>query len=365
MNKMQSGALWGGKPFPDKELTPFSDRLLNWFDQYGRKDLPWQQDTTPYRVWLSEIMLQQTQVSTVIPYFARFTAAFPTVAKLAAAPIDEVLHLWTGLGYYARARNLHKAAKKVMEEYGGEFPCSVEELCTLPGIGRSTAGAIASIALGQRAAILDGNVKRVLARHRAIEGWPGQSRVADQLWQLADQLTPDNRVNHYTQAIMDLGATLCTRTRPRCIECPVQTDCIAFHQGTPQDYPGKKPRKALPVKRALLLIFLDDKGRLLLEQRPPSGIWGGLWCFPQAENEKELEQIYERYGIKPVSRQDAPERRHTFSHFHLDYTPVHVRVARKTRVAEQNVNWIKPSVPVKLGLPAPIKALIDELSGLD
>src|SRR5690606_6541720 len=209
----------------------FAQRVLVWFDQHGRKHLPWQQGITPYRVWLSEIMLQQTQVATVIPYFERFIARFPDVQSLAAAPIDDVLHLWTGLGYYARARNLHRCAQTIVRDYGGEFPASVAALSELPGIGRSTAGALASIAHQQRAAILDGNVKRVLARHHAIDGWPGTTQTLSQLWQFAEQHTPDKRSDHYTQAMMDLGATVCTRSKPACDHCPVADSCIAYAQG--------------------------------------------------------------------------------------------------------------------------------------
>ncbi|MEM8660457.1 MAG: A/G-specific adenine glycosylase, partial [Pseudomonadota bacterium] len=240
--------------------APFFDRVLDWFDQHGRKDLPWQQDLSAYRVWVSEIMLQQTQVKTVIPYYHRFMAEFPTVEDLAAASVDEVLHLWTGLGYYARGRNLHKAARMVCEELGGEFPETVDGLCELPGIGRSTAGAIVSIAHRQRAIILDGNVKRVLARYRAVEGWPGTKPVHNTLWQIADELTPKDRSGAYSQAMMDLGATLCTRSKPSCDVCPVGEDCQANAKGEQQRFPGKKPRKTLPVKNTVFLIARTPGG---------------------------------------------------------------------------------------------------------
>ncbi|HLS99202.1 MAG: A/G-specific adenine glycosylase [Porticoccaceae bacterium] len=340
----------------------FASRLLRWFDHHGRKDLPWQRDITPYRVWLSEIMLQQTQVATVMPYFTRFTAAYPTVEALAAAPLDAVLHLWTGLGYYARARNLHRAAEIIATEHRGRFPDTLDGLTALPGIGRSTAGAILAIAFRQRATILDGNVKRVLARHRAIAGWPGDGKVAAALWDIAEANTPGSRVADYTQAIMDLGATLCTRARPRCGECPLSADCEALAQGQPTAYPGKKPRKALPVKTTLLLMIRDDEGRVLLEQRPPAGIWGGLWSFPEADSEDDIPATARRLGVIPGAIRPAAPRRHTFSHYHLDYTPVHIEAGARHRVGEGQTLWTDPAAPGGIGLPAPVKALLDGLA---
>ena len=275
----------------------FSQSVLTWFDKHGRKHLPWQQNITPYRVWLSEIMLQQTQVATVIPYFERFTAQFPDVHSLAIAPIDQVLHLWTGLGYYARARNLHRCAQTVVAQYDGEFPSTVKTLCELTGIGRSTAGAIVSIAFQQRAAILDGNVKRVLARYHAVEGWPGQTETLNQLWEIAEQYTPDKRANDYTQAMMDMGATLCMRTKPSCERCPLQSGCIAYAQGAQNRYPSKKPKKDIPVKSVQLLMLRDPAGDILLQQRPPQGIWGGLWSFPELHSERNAElHALEHFG---------------------------------------------------------------------
>ncbi|KJS08269.1 MAG: DNA glycosylase [Gammaproteobacteria bacterium BRH_c0] len=339
-----------------------ASRLLRWFDQHGRKDLPWQKNITPYRVWLSEIMLQQTQVTTVIPYFERFTATFSTVTDLAAAPIDQVLHLWTGLGYYARARNLHKTAAIVASEYGGQFPDSVEALSQLPGIGPSTAGAIVSIAFRQRATILDGNVKRVLARHNAVPGWPGESAVVARLWEIAEHNTPKSRVADYTQAIMDLGATLCTRSKPRCDECPLQRDCAAFAQGNPTDYPGKKPKKTIPVKTAFFLIIRDQRGNVLLEQRPPTGIWGGLWSFPESACEDDIAHLCQRYGLKAGKVTLDTPRRHTFSHYHLDFTPVQVSASATGRISDVNTTWIQPSDLNGIGLPAPVKALLVEMA---
>lgn len=347
--------------------SAFSSAVLRWFDRYGRKHLPWQKDINAYRVWLSEIMLQQTQVTTVIPYFERFMARFPNVNDLAEAPLDEVLHLWTGLGYYARARNLHRCAQQVVADHGGEFPASVEALSELPGIGRSTAGAIASIAFKQRAAILDGNVKRVLARHYAVPGWPGQTAVANELWQFAEQNTPDERCADYTQAMMDLGATVCTRSRPACELCPVNDSCIARAQGDPTLYPGKKPKKEKPVKAVQFLMLRNPAGDILLEQRPAQGIWGGLWGFPELAVETDpLSHAEDVYA--PVVQVEAWDSyRHTFSHYHLDITPVLLQLAREPeRVSEAGgARWVRLDKPDNLGLAAPVKRLLEQLTDLD
>jgi len=310
-------------------------------------------------------MLQQTQVSTVIPYFERFMQSYPTVDALAAAPLDEVLHHWTGLGYYARARNLHKTAQLVSSELKGQFPDNVPQLIELPGIGRSTAGAISSIAFKNQATILDGNVKRVLARFSATDGWPGKSAVVEKLWLIAETYTPLKRIADYTQAMMDLGATLCTRSSPNCEQCPLVKDCKAFKQGNPQDYPGKKPKKKLPVKTTCFLMIKNNHGALLLEQNPPAGLWGGLWVFPQCESQNQLEATCLRLGIESESQQVLEVKRHTFSHFHLDYQPVQISIgnsaASTNQIAEgSNQVWYNPQNPLSLGMPAPIKALLQE-----
>ena len=344
--------------------TDFASRILDWFDHHGRHDLPWQQDTSPYRVWVSEIMLQQTQVKTVIPYYQRFLNAFPTVHELAAATEDEVLHLWTGLGYYARARNLHKAAKYVSEQLSGVFPDSLEALQELPGVGRSTAGAILSIAHGQRASILDGNVKRVLARFHAVEGWPGQRAVHDRLWDIAEQYTPAHRCADYTQAMMDLGATLCTRAAPRCEDCPLQADCAARSSGTQRDFPGRKPRKTLPVKETRLLMIRDARGDLLLEKRPASGIWGGLWCFPEAASLAPETACLDLTGHAPAKVEPWPGFRHTFSHYHLDIEPLLVEFAGETGLvmdADRQL-WYNLRQPPQIGLAAPVVGLLAQLA---
>ncbi|WP_193162844.1 A/G-specific adenine glycosylase [Microbulbifer hainanensis] len=354
----------------------FPQAILTWFDHHGRKDLPWQQDINPYRVWVSEIMLQQTQVSAVIPYFERFMASFPTLADLAGAPLDAVLAHWSGLGYYARARNLHKCAQTVMTEHGGEFPRDVEALSALPGIGRSTAGAIASISMGIEAPILDGNVKRVLARFHAVGGWPGQTATAKELWQLAEAYTPAKRCNDYTQAMMDLGATLCTRSKPRCDDCPLAADCAARAQGNPQAYPGKKPKKDKPV-RSTTMLLLEHDGELYLQQRAPSGIWGGLWCPPQLDGDDGGEASAQEWlaarDLHAQRVQPLPPMRHTFTHFHLDIAPVWVQLSQRRilgegQVAEAGSGWYKlrqlnrPRAAQELGLPAPIAKLARQLA---
>lgn len=364
----------------------FHRRVLNWFDAHGRKDLPWQQDTTPYRVWLSEIMLQQTQVKTVIPYFERFMAAFPTVEALASAPEDEVLHQWTGLGYYARARNLHKAAQHVAGELGGRFPDTLDGLQALPGVGRSTAGAILSIAFKQRASILDGNVKRVLARFHRVPGWPGQSAVHKQLWDIAERYTPQTRCADYTQAMMDLGATVCTRATPACDLCPLADDCAARAAGDPAAYPGKKPRKVMPVRATQFLIALSAAGEVWLEKRPARGIWGGLWCFPEVTDIDEGRELcLDRWGVAPATVEPWPQFRHTFSHYHLDITPLIARLATtpagvadttatttaaqeaadthntRHRLEAQRQLWYNVRSAPQIGLAAPVASLLQQL----
>ena len=340
----------------------FGARLLAWHLQHGRHDLPWQTRRTPYRVWISEIMLQQTQVATVIPYYHRFMKRFPTVQALADAPIDEVLHLWTGLGYYARARNLHKAAQLIRDGHRGRFPRDMQAVQALPGIGRSTAGAILALATGQRHPILDGNVKRVLTRHAAIPGWPGDKRVEEKLWELAERHTPKLRVADYTQAIMDLGATLCTRSQPRCDECPVAVDCVARMRGTQMRFPAPKPRKALPVRRTRMLLLLAE-GSIFLERRPPAGIWGGLWGFPEiAVDADPRAWCRSRFGAAPRSVHARAPMRHSFSHFHLDIEPMEVRLPSAAAVQESQSRWQPLDQPVRVGLAAPVKKLLDGLT---
>ena len=348
--------------------TDFSERVLTWFDVHGRKQLPWQQKVSTYRVWVSEIMLQQTQVATVIPYYERFTARFPLVEALAAAPVDEVLHHWSGLGYYARARNLHRAAQLVCDELGGAFPNDLAGMQRLPGVGRSTAAAILSLAGGQRQVILDGNVKRVLARYFGEPGWPGRTAVLNRLWERAEALTPKQRVADYNQAMMDLGATVCTRTRPDCGDCPLNDGCAAHRLGRPQDFPGKKPKKSLPQRKVRMLLVREPSGVVLLERRPPTGVWGGLWCLPEVAMEVDpLDWCADRLQKSAIVVRALTSRRHTFSHFHLDIEPVEILLNQPgcgVLEADQRL-WYNPRQPEKVGLAAPVTRLLDEMSDLD
>ena len=343
-------------------MNLFAEQLLTWFDEHGRKDLPWQENRNPYPVWVSEIMLQQTQVTTVIPYFESFMAAFPSIQALASTSLDEVLHRWTGLGYYARARNLHKAAQKVMQEHNGKLPTSQQELEALPGIGRSTAAAIIAICTDRRATILDGNVKRVLARVFAINGWPGKGATAKVLWQKAELLTPETRVADYTQAIMDLGAMICTRTRPVCHLCPLHDQCLARKRNQLDRYPASRPKKTLPLKETTLLVITWN-GKVLLEQRPETGLWGALWNFPEAEN---ITEFLNRHGLEEKTRQQLQGFRHTFTHFHLDITPLQIAVRPGSRIAEPGRNesglrWYNPDKPDEIGLTKPVTRILKSI----
>ena len=307
-------------------------------------------------------MLQQTQVTTVIPYFERFMTSFPSVYALANASQDDVLHHWTGLGYYARARNLHKAAKALVDEHGGEFPNDIDAVVALPGIGRSTAGAILSLSRNERHPILDGNVKRVLARYYAIAGWPGQKAVENALWEVAEKITPLKRCGNYTQVMMDLGAMVCTRSKPKCDMCPLQSDCIAYAQGAQADYPGKKPKKALPVKSTFMMVAQYNQ-QVYLEQRPPTGLWGGLYGFIEVASVEEGINTLHRKGIEVAHTQVLDSFRHTFSHFHLDITPV-VAVVNSTptkQVAEFASKWFMLNEPIEVGLAAPTTKIIKQL----
>ena len=361
-----SRAAAGTQRRPDADQ--FGAALLAWFDRHGRKNLPWQQDPTPYRVWVSEIMLQQTQVATVIPYYERFVRRFADVHALAAAPLDEVLHLWSGLGYYARARNLHRAAGIICGEHGGEFPADLERMQSLPGIGRSTAGAILALAHGQRHPILDGNVKRVLARYHAVEGWPGQPAVEKHLWMLAEGHTPRDRVGAYTQAIMDLGATLCTRGAPDCARCPLAAECRALHTGCVKDYPASRPRQERPERESLMLVLMNDAGEVLLERRPPAGIWGGLWSLPEAPPAARDDTAIRRWCADTLRcRIDAltelPGLRHAFSHFTLTIRPLRARVLRHDAgvMEGQGYVWYNGRSHAG-GLAAPIRRLLAALA---
>lgn len=347
-------------------LSTFTQPLLSWFAVHGRRHLPWQMNPLPYRVWISEIMLQQTQVATVIPYYARFMTRFPDVASLAQAEIDTVLHLWSGLGYYARARHLHQAALQIMTLHQGYFPREFVDIIALPGIGRSTAGAIKSLAMGEPYPILDGNVKRVLSRFFCIPGWPGSTQTQQQLWQLAQQLLPTQEIQNYTQALMDLGALVCTRRHPLCGQCPLNSHCEAYQRQEQLTYPQSKPKKKL-ANRAVYMLILQhrDSQAVMLQKRPPVGLWGGLWSFPQCDTQTDLSawcrQEWQLHQTQPIF---WPLIRHSFTHFHLSISPVIIPISRiPQRLCEgQDIIWCEPTnQELTLGIATPVKQLLMRL----
>ncbi len=345
----------------------FATRLLAWFDHSGRHDLPWQHPRTPYRVWLSEVMLQQTQVRTVIPYFHRFVDALPDLPALASASPDTVLALWSGLGYYSRARNLHAAARICVERHGGELPRQVEALAALPGIGPSTAAAIASQAWNDRHAILDGNVKRVLARWHGVEGWPGLPAVERHLWMHAREHVqhpslPADRLADYTQAQMDLGATICTRSRPACAICPLQADCVARIDGRTAELPTPRPGRVLPRREALALVVRDPTGRVLLHRRPPTGVWGSLWSLPQFDDAASRDDWARATLVRAAPDTALAAIEHTFSHYHLTLHPLALRAEPAARIADAgDIAWIDAQGARTLGIPAPVRRLIERI----
>ena len=343
---------------PTPEVSRFASQLLTWFDRNGRHDLPWQKDINPYRVWVSEIMLQQTQVTTVVSYFERFMQHFPDLAALAAAELDQVMALWEGLGYYSRARNLHATARQCVHDHDGELPDDLEQLCALPGIGRSTAGAIVSLALDQPVAILDGNVKRVLSRYHAVPGWPGLSSVDRELWRLAAAELPASRGADYSQASMDLGALVCLPKSPDCQACPVMAGCQAFAQGNPEQYPHKKKPVRRPERHCVLIILVDPNGRLLLEKRPPSGLWGSLWSLPMFESIEQAERSLGRLNPK----QYGPSFRHTFTHFRLHAEPIQspYNIASCSVQDGDDGRWVAAEQANTLGMPKPIRILVSD-----
>ncbi|KAA3654849.1 MAG: A/G-specific adenine glycosylase [Proteobacteria bacterium] len=339
-------------------VTAFAPRLLAWHRQSGRHDLPWQNTRDAYRIWLSEIMLQQTQVETVIPYYARFLAAFPDIASLAAAPVEAVMSLWSGLGYYARARNLHACARQVVQAHGGVFPATAGQIATLPGIGRSTAAAIAAFSQGERVAILDGNVKRVLCRAFGIAGFPGEAAVEKQLWALAESLLPAAQIGDYIQAQMDLGATVCTRGTPRCGVCPLAEDCVARRSGRIAELPTPRPRKRPPLRQAHLAIIRRGDA-VLLERRPPKGIWGGLLGLPEVDGDDVAAWLAEQFGVAAQSIGSGEVLRHTFTHFVLDITPACIALpgdAMPTLTDAQQ--WVPMTALAEAALPAPVRSLL-------
>ncbi len=332
-----------------------------WQRQHGRHGLPWQGTRDPYRVWLSEIMLQQTQVATVIPYFERFVARFADLPGLAAADLDEVLSYWSGLGYYSRARNLHAAAQRIIQDCGGVFPARPEQLAVLPGIGRSTAAAIAAFCFGARAAILDGNVKRVLARHFGVEGFPGERATEMRLWALAESLLPLAQVDIYTQSLMDMGALLCTRSKPRCADCPVAGSCVALATQRVALLPTARPgAKKIRLHKTAQFVILHHAGRIWLEQRPPTGIWGGLWSFPELPvHDDVLSVCRDSWGLNVLAVRACPSFRHVFTHFGLTITPCWVEVAElPLRVAEQDGWWARPDEALAAAIPVPVRKVL-------
>ena len=344
-------------------MSLFANRLIRWQQQHGRHDLPWQgQDA--YHVWLSEIMLQQTQVVTVIPYYLRFIDSFPDVKTLAAAREDDVLAHWSGLGYYARGRNLHRAAQIIAAKFNGEFPRKFEDIVDLPGIGRSTAAAICALSYHERRAILDGNVKRVLARYCGIEGWAGSKQVEGQLWQQAETLLPQNDVAIYTQALMDMGATVCTRSKPKCVLCPVQDDCMALASDRVNELPTPRPRKAVPERHAVMLLLMHGND-ILLEKRPGSGIWGGLWSLPQFDDETAAQDWFAQSGMNAGGGERLEAFTHAFTHFKLHIAPLKIRLSGKPlRVAQPESLWMDVEEALGAAIPTPVRKMLSVLSPL-
>ncbi|WP_423910766.1 A/G-specific adenine glycosylase [Candidatus Spongiihabitans sp.] len=356
-----------------KPKSDFSQSLLKWFDHYGRKSLPWQQTRDPYYIWIAEIMLQQTQVETVISYYQKFIARFPNIDSLANAEAEAVMTYWAGLGYYARARNLHRAAQQIRDQHGGDFPLRLDQVMALPGIGRSTASAILAFSQNARHPILDGNVKRVLTRYFAIAGYPATKAVENQLWVLAEQLTPNKRVADYTQAIMDFGATLCSRRYPDCSKCPISHKCLAFLQGNPASYPTPKPKAPRPHRQSRMILISNSNSEYLLIKRPPSGIWGGLWVFPELSN---AEQDFQRWckkelGIAVKSGKNMAIVHHGFTHFELEIQPIHCTVDRAAPgfmggfiggiMDTDHYLWHNPLSNAPIAIPTAIKKIFNQL----
>lgn len=351
---------YSAKPVP--VLPDFAARLIGWQRAHGRHGLPWQGSRDPYRIWLAEIMLQQTQVASVIPYYTRFLARFPDVAALAAAAVEEVMALWSGLGYYARARNLHRAARAVMDEHGGRFPATAAALAGLPGVGRSTAAAIAAFASGERAAILDGNVKRVLCRAFGIAGFPGERAIEKCLWALAETLLParGEDMGIYTQAQMDLGATLCTRAHPACERCPLADACVARASKRIAELPTPRPRKTPPRHAARMAVVVLGQS-ILLERRPPAGIWGGLLALPEIPAGIDIAAWGERtFGLERVGVRELPALVHTFTHFTLAIAPWRIDLPAPPRfVGEAAWQWLDFGQIDSAALPAPVRRILE------
>lgn len=349
---------------PPARRSSFATRVVAWQRAHGRQGMPWQGARDAYRIWLSEVMLQQTQVAIVIGYYLRFVERFPDVAALARAPEGEVMALWSGLGYYARARNLHRAAREVGERFGGTFPVAFDDLLSLPGVGRSTAGAIAAFASGERCAILDGNVRRVLARHAGIAGNPASAAVLARYWEVAESRLPEDGIEPYTQGMMDLGADICLPRRPLCLACPVNADCVARLEGRIDELPGKR-RRAAPRRKRIAMLVVLSRGEVLLEKRPPTGIWGGLWSLPEGSADEEPAAILSRdWGLEAGGAEPLPEFEHAFTHYTLEVVPWRITLSRPARLAEgREATWLALAEVAGAALPAPVKRLLRTLPG--
>ena len=344
-------------PKTPKSPRSAAARIIAWHKRHGRHELPWQRSRDAYAIWLSEIMLQQTQVTTVIPYYERFLKRFPTVQTLAAAPLDAVLALWSGLGYYSRARNLHQAAVLIVERHGGQMPDDPAVVQALPGIGRSTAAAICVFSYGGRHAILDGNVKRVLARYCGVRGYPGETRVQEILWRKAESLMPAKGIENYTQGLMDLGASVCARRNPQCAHCPLRADCVAHLRGITSALPTVKPRAALPQRKTVMLL-MRNAGEILLERRDASGIWGGLWSLPEVSSARGVQALCgKRYGARVLAVTALPPLAHGFTHFKLQIEPLLLDV-KKSKRSMPGVRWLPATDAVSAGIPAPVRKII-------
>jgi A/G-specific adenine glycosylase len=341
----------------------FAAQVIAWQKKLGRHDLPWQNTRDAYRIWLSEIMLQQTQVATVIGYYERFLARYPDVAALARAPLDDVLAVWSGLGYYSRARNLHATAERIVTEHGGRFPEDFEAVLALPGIGRSTAAAICIFAYGARHAILDGNVKRLLARRFGIEGYPGDARVQAKLWRIAEDELPVRGIEAYTQGLMDLGATVCTRGKPRCDACPVSSSCVAKRRGTVAQIPAPRPRTALPLRHTRMAALVHA-GSVLLEKRPAVGVWGGLWSLPEiADGNDAARWCAQRYGVKIAAHEQLMTLAHGFTHFKLEIAVERLNVGvQLPHAAAPGTIWLTVEDALEAAIPTPVRRILNELA---
>ncbi len=340
-------------------MSAFAKKIIVWQLREGRHGLPWQETRDPYRIWLSEIMLQQTQVAAVIPYYERFLSRFSDIQALAGADVDDVMQLWAGLGYYARARNLHRAARRIVEFHQGNFPKNFEAILALPGIGRSTAAAVSAFAFGERRPILDGNVKRVFARHFGVDGDVRSRPVEDGLWLIAEKKLPKVEIESYTQGLMDLGATVCTRTQPTCLPCPVRKSCVAFNEGRIEELPAQGKKRETPHRQTRMLIILSH-GEVLLEKRPPTGIWGGLWCLPELPVEQDVfEVLHKRYALKGRTVRELDRIEHGFTHYSLSIFPVEIAVTGvDVRTMEPGLMWVNLEEAIGAAIPAPVKRIL-------